>query len=209
MDSRDPLDLIRQLRVWVDKTLSSINKIPLGEARARYREVGKIIDQLERLRIPVSEDIRKEKETLEDLIRVSNERKQLASLSKELLSLARDINHQLKSVRSSGTPRGGKSPPKRLQVTFSDGPVVFEKTATATFIRCLRFIGFERVAELRTIRSHGHPLVSTRRNESGGMVHEVDGYFIETHSDTDLKAKQLQRIGRALDIRMKIEMLDV
>ncbi len=70
MENCDPLDLIRQLRVWVDKTLSSLNEVPLSEARARYREIGTVIDQLERLRIPVSEDIRNEKETLEVLIGV-------------------------------------------------------------------------------------------------------------------------------------------
>ena len=208
MENRDPMDLIHQLRVWVDETLSSLNEVPIGKARTRYREVGKVIDQLERLRIPISEDIKKEKETLEALISISNEREKLASLSKELLSLARDINLQLKSVRSTGTPRRGKASPKRLQVTFSGGPVIFEKTATATFIRCLQFIGLERVAELHTIRSYGHPIVSKRRNESGGMIHEVEGYFIETHSATDTKATQLQRICSALDIEAAVEMID-
>lgn len=208
MHNYDPLDSIRQLRAWVGKTLSSMNEVPLAEARARYREIGKVVDKLERLRIPVSEEIRSERESLEALIRVSNEREKLASLSKELLSLARDINHQLRTVRGPGTSPGGKAPSKILRVTFSDGVVVFERTATATFIRCLQHVGLERIAELRSIRSHGHPLVSTRRNESGSSVHEVDGYFIETHSGTKRKAVQLQHISRALDIGMKVETLD-
>ena len=209
MDKRDPLELVRQLKVWVDKTLSSVNEVPLGEVRTRYREVRKVIGQLDRLCIPVSEDIRKEKKTLEALISVSIEREKLASLSKELLSLARDINHQLKGVRNSGKTRGGKSPPKVMRVTFSDDVVIFEKTASTTFIRCLHYIGLERTAELRWIRSHGHPLVSTRRNESGGMVHEVDGYFIETKSSTKTKVTQLQRIARAFDFEIHVELLDV
>ena len=27
LDNRDPLELMRQLRVWVDKTLSSVNEV--------------------------------------------------------------------------------------------------------------------------------------------------------------------------------------
>ena len=209
MQDHDPLDLIHQLRAWVNKSLSSLNEAPLAEARARYREVQKVVNQLEKLHIPISDDIISEKESLERWLSVSSEREKLASLSKELLVLSREINHQLRNTKEPGTPLGERASPKKLVVTFPDGMVVRERNATATFIRTIQLIGLERVAELTFIRRSGYPVVSSRRNESGGYIHEVDGYYIETNSSTKAKAEQLQHVNQALEIGIKIEVLEV
>ena len=209
MEHFEALELIRQLRTWVDKTLSSLTDIPLAEARVRYRKVTNVMAQINDLHMPIPEDIRAEKETLEELISMSSERDKLVSLAKELSSLARDINHRLRGTQSSVTPLGGKAPPKILRVTFSDGKVICERTASSTFIRTLQHIGLERVAELRSIRRYGHPIVSNRRNESGGMIHEVDGFYVETRTATKDKATLLERIEQELGIGISVEMINV
>ena len=209
MKDCDPQDLVRQLRAWVDRTLAAMNEVPLAEARARYREVLKVMDQLKRLHIPVSDDIQSEKQSLEKWLSVSNEREKLTSVSKELLALSREINKQLRNTKEPGKPRGERASPRKLVVGFPEGLVVHERNATETFIRTLQTIGLERVAELTFIRCAGFPIVSSRRNETGGFIHEVDGYYIETNSSTKAKAEQLQLVNRALDIGMKIEVLEV
>ena len=205
MDNYDPLETVHQLRAWVEESFSSLNAVPLAEAKARYREITKVIDWLKKLHIPISEDIKSEKEALEELISTSDERKNLISLAKELSYLARDINHQLRGMRSPGIPGGGKAPPKKLRVTFPDGTVILENKAVDTFVKSIQCIGLKRVSELRSVRQYGHPLVSTQKNEKSGNVRELDGYFIETRSSTEKKASHIRNIARAFRIELSVD----
>ena len=167
-ENYDPMEMVYLLRTWVEKSLSSLTTVPITEAKARYREVLKAIDQLNNLRIPIPEDLRSEKETLEDIISVSNDINKLKSLSKELSSLARQINHHLKGMQRPRTQTKDRASPTILRVTFSDDTVIFENKAVDTFVKSLQYIGLERVSELHTIISHGHPLVSTRKIDEPG-----------------------------------------
>ena len=212
MDSYDPLEIVYQLRAWIEKSLenySSLGVATLVEAKPRYHTVIEIINGLEKLRIPIPEDINLEKENLENILKGSSEEKgRLTVLAKELSSLAIDIKRQLRVMRSSKTTKGKKASPKGLQVTFPDGMVFCESTATKTFIRTLQYIGLKRVSELQSIRALGHPLVSTQKNESAGSVREIDGYYIETHSSTEAKAKHIRRIARNLNIDIMVNIIE-
>ena len=128
MENYDPLETLEQLRAWVEKSLSSQkeNTVHMAAVKSRYRTVMGIIDQLEELQIPISEDIVSEKEALEEMIDTSNEREKLTSLAKE-------INRQLKGERSSRPVKGRRGPAKQLRVSFSDGTVICESKATDTF----------------------------------------------------------------------------
>lgn len=210
MENYDPLETVDQLRAWADKSLSSLrtDTVRMAAAKRRYRTVMKVVDQLERLNIPISEDIISEKETLEELIRTSNEMGRLTSLAKELSSLAKDINHQLRGERGSRTNKGRRGPRKHLRVSFHDGTVIHESRAVDTFVKAIQHIGLRRIAKLETIRAHGHPLVSTIRNESSRGIRELDGYFVETHSSTTDKARFIKRIADALRIDVSVDVLD-
>ncbi len=48
MERYDPLEGVNQLRAWVEKLLSSLNTDRLAEARARYRQIMRVIDRLEK-----------------------------------------------------------------------------------------------------------------------------------------------------------------
>lgn len=203
MNNYDPIETVNQLRAWVEKSLSSLNAIPLAEAEVRFGEITKVIDQLKKLHIPISEDIKSEKEALEELISTSGEREKLVSLAKELSSLAGDINQQLRGIG------GGKASPKKLRVTFPDRTVIIENKGVETFVKVLQYIGLKRVSELKSIRSYGgHPIVSRVKNEAAGHVREIDGYFIETKSSTNQKARQIQDIARALHIEITVDLID-
>ena len=210
MENYDPLETVEQLRAWVEKMLPSLKEgtVRMAAAKKRHRTVLGIIDQLERLQIPISEDIASEMESLEELISASNERARLTSLAKELSSLAKEINSQLRGERSSKITRGGRGPAKQLQVSFPDGTVICESKATDSFVRSIQHIGLERVAKLRTIRVNRHPIVSVIRNESSRGFRELDGYFVETHISTKDKARYIQRIANALRIDVTVNVID-
>ncbi len=210
MENYDPLETVDQLRAWADKSLSSLkaDTVRMAAAKRRYRTVMKVVDQLERLQIPISEDIISEKEALEELISTSNEMGRLTSLAKELSSLAKDINRQLRGERGSRKNKGRRGPAKQLRVSFPDGTAIYESKATDTFVRSIQHIGLKRVAELPTNRAYGHPLVSAIRNESSRSYRELDGYFVETNISTTVKAKYIQRIADALQIDVSIEIID-
>ena len=208
-ENYDPMEMVYLLRTWVEKSLSSLTTVPVAEAR--YREVLKAIGQLNNLRIPIPEDLRSEKEMLEDIISVSNDINKLKSLSKELSSLARQINHHLKGMQRPRTQTKDRASPTILRVTFSDDTVIFENKAVDTFVKSLRYIGLERVSELHTIISHGHPLVSTRKIDEPGRQgdKEINGYFINTYSSTEQKATHLRSIARALYLKIQVEVVDM
>lgn len=210
MENYDPLETVEQLKAWVETSLSSQEEITVhvSEAKRRYRRVVGVIDELEKLQFPVSAEIVSERESLEEMIGASNEREKLASLAKELSSLAKEINRQLRGEHSSRPAKGKRGPSKQLRVSFSDGTVVCEGKATDTFVRSIQCIGLQRVAELPTIIVDGHPLVSRERNESSQGYRELDGYFVETHLSTINKARYLQRIADALRIDVSVEVLD-
>jgi len=212
MDSYDPLEIVCQLRVWVEKSLenySSLDAATLVEAKPRYRTVIEIINGFKKLRIPIPEDINLEKENLENILKVpSEEKEKLTALAKELSSLAIDIKHQLRVMRSPKTTEGKKAPPKGLQVTFPDGVVCCESNATKTFIRTLQHVGLKCVSELQSIRALGHPLVSIQKNESAGSVREIDEYYIETRSSTETKAKYIRSIASNLNIDIMVNVIE-
>ena len=81
-----PSEIIEEIRAWVDGRFRSL------ESAIEYQKITEIIDQLERLQIPVSEEIKAKKATLESSFDASAEGEgQLTFLAKELSSLAKDI----------------------------------------------------------------------------------------------------------------------
>ena len=143
------------------------------------------------------------------MISTSDEKAKLATLSKELTSLAKDINRQLRGTRSPRTARSEKASPKILRVTLPDGTVICENKTVDTFLKTLQYIGLERVSKLQSIISQGHPLVSTEKYESVKYFRELDGYFIGMRSGTDTKARFIQRIARELHIKITVEVISV
>ena len=202
MANAGPSEIIEEIRAWVDERFRSL------ESAIDYQKIEEIIAQLKRLQIPVSEEMKSKKATLESSLDTSAEGEdQLTFLAKELSSLAKDINRRLRDIRSQRTAMARKAPPKRLRVELPDGTVICENKATDTFVRVLHRIGLERVSEL-PIKLSGCPLVSTRRYESARAVRKLDGYFIATHSSTEGKAACVQQIVKELDIKITVGVLD-
>ena len=196
-------EMINQLKTWIEERFRSLHAASSDEqerdeAMARYRKLASIVHQLEGLGIPIPEDVESEKATLEEFLHTPNEEEsELVFLSKELSSLAKNINHRLRGMRSQNSSKGKKGPRKRLRVEFSDGAIIDEAKAIDTFVESIRHIGLQHVSKL-LIKQDGRPLVSTQEPESSmaRKFRQIDGYFINTHSGTNGKAKpKLRLIG--------------
>lgn len=207
------VEMISQLRTFVEERFRALNAARSEEtrksaARARLREIERVIHQLENLNFPIPKDINSEKTALEKFIRVpikdpSRQRNELVSLAKNLAALEQQINRRLRHMRTRRTANVERAPRGKLRVEFPDGKVVFEENSTRTFIEAIRFIGLKRVSRL-PILSRGHRLVSATRPPSGSQAKEVDGYFIQTKSPTKQKASWLRKIADHIRLRIDI-----
>ena len=216
MAQDDSLEVVNQLRAWVEARFLSLNDTSSDSeeknvALARYRVLRIAIRQLEKLKISVHEELKSEKVALDEFLhRPSEEESKLVLLSKELSSLAKDINYRLRNMRSQKSSIGKKAPPKRLRVEFSDGTIIEESISTNTFVDSIRHMGLQLVSEL-PIKKDGVLLVSTQEPDSpreARKFRKIEGYFINTHSSTNTKARYIQQIADALRIDISVSIVD-
>lgn len=93
-----------------------------------------------------------------------------------------------------------------LRVTLQNGKVFEDKKALNTFLSVIDYIGLEKVEALNIIIDRlnlvmRHPIDNGARAE----WHTVGDWNVNTHSNTQTKARQLMKISKALKLKMKIE----
>jgi len=215
MRQDDPDKIIEALKTWIIKQLEVIkheNQEQSGRNRDQVTELKKInkaIADMEKLGLPIHDEVIKKKEYLECQITPTTEETTLFQLLSSLQELINDTKFELKGLQGSSPIQRKNRPPTKLRVTFPNGEVICEEYAVNTMIKTLQLFGLQRVAELTEVRLFGHPLVSASRNRKAGVLTEVDGFFIETNSSTKIKAMHLQRISRLLGIdNIRIEVID-
>lgn len=101
-----------------------------------------------------------------------------------------------------------ENPTKGLKVTFSDGTVVWGRTAIDTFIQTIRRIGFERVAAIGITHAGHYNLVSRQqRQPEPGRIwqHECDGWYVYSNISNQQKRDDLKQISNKLHLGLKIE----
>lgn len=107
-----------------------------------------------------------------------------------------------------GFSEGGKdSKPLKLRVTFPSGKVICYAIVEKTFIETLKEIGSERFPEIQ-IKIGQYPLVSKVKIAKYGesMKPVVDGWYVNTQSDTRQKYMQLIAIKKQLNLDVQIEL---
>ena len=110
--------------------------------------------------------------------------------------------------RSNGPQKAEKediAPKTLLRVTMPDGTVIENDKAKDTFVEVICRIGIERVRPLG-LKFCKVPIISNTRDAKYGKAQvPVDGgWLILTHSS---KKKQLDKIAKALKIKMKVEIV--
>lgn len=101
------------------------------------------------------------------------------------------------------------NPQTRLKVTFPDGVVVQDKNATTTLLMAIEKIGPERVAGLGISVDKANLVSKTPSTALGnGEWHQVNDWYVNTHSNTRGKAAQLKKISKRLQLNLKIKIVN-
>jgi len=201
MSKYDPFEAVSQLKSWIEKVISNLDQDNLQKEKERYRVVITTINNIKNLGMSVPDDLVLEKEKIEEIIQTEDV---LKDLQHDLSLLATSIKQSLPKKSKARTQSGKKAARKILSVTFPDGVTFCENNATNTFLRSLEHIGLDKIADLEQIRSHGYPLVSKQKNIAANSLKMINGYYIETNSNTEQKAKELRLVAKQLQIDIKI-----
>lgn len=100
------------------------------------------------------------------------------------------------------------APKTRLRVTMPDGSQIEHKAAKDTFVEVIRKIGIDRVRPIG-LKFCKVPIVSNTRDAKYGkaQVPVEGGWLILTHSSTNDKKKQLDKIVKALHLNITVEII--
>lgn len=98
---------------------------------------------------------------------------------------------------------------KRIRVTFEDGAVICDVSATVTMIMAIEKVGTERVAALNMESCHV-PLVSRSIVDKYAewTKQMAEGWYLMAQGDTDQKYCQLKAIFSALSVNAAVELGD-
>ena len=99
-----------------------------------------------------------------------------------------------------------KAPSKSIKVHIG-GKSFKKKNATETFIAVLNYLGPQKVADLKRIRADGLPLVVSHKDYRLQMKELDDNFFVCTHMPTIYKKRKLEKICKALNVEVKIEII--
>lgn len=96
-----------------------------------------------------------------------------------------------------------------IQVTRPDKSVIRCKNAAATLAQTIKEIGAENVASvnisvdgMNLVNLGGNPLYPSAQYDVG------NGFFVNTHSNTEAKARYLRQIFKTLNLDWKVEILE-
>lgn len=101
-----------------------------------------------------------------------------------------------------------RSPATGLCVWITPHEFVQERKASQTMVRVIEVAGPQRVADL-AIKHDGDILVTKTKHPKyfGTQQALSDGYLVNTHSNTETKKKQLEKISDALQLGWKVEII--
>jgi hypothetical protein len=217
MNIEEPLELIRMLKEWINENASFLQLNDQTELKERYKIVLEISAGYDKLGMLTPDSIEEERQSLEEALDApARAQSFLQNLSAELTGLNNQINEVYKNLRSSSTapvrtrePGERKAPPLKLRVTFEDGTVFFEQTATETFVQSLEYIGLESIAQQTEIVQKGHSIVMKHFDSLLHGIREHKGYYIQTHSGTEMKGKHLERLAQKFGLKIFVEVVDI
>ncbi len=93
----------------------------------------------------------------------------------------------------------------RLRVTFlNNGKQIYLNSSAKTFVEALRILKLDYVAKLGIIANR-HELVSKTKFRSDGTIHQCEGWYIDTLSNTNQKKVFLEEISTALKISIRVD----
>lgn len=138
---------------------------------------------------------------LNKIATIINNDEQLGEIIEATLELSSVTN--LKAFDSPREKKRAES--KGFRIVFTDGTVIAEKNAVATFIQTLKKIGFEKVNSVGIMHT-GINLVSKEMCSTGKTVQkECDGWYIYTYISNTVKLQDIKKISDSLGLGINIE----
>lgn len=142
-------------------------------------------------------------------VHLSRERNFTASIpdAKEMV-LDPEVEHTSREGSASGITRSASSD---MAVYFPDGTTIAERYAVDTLYETVKKIGVERVRQVveeQELVFNKVPVISNRRDSKYGRSQKPlgNGWFLMTHSNNKQKKTLLEKLSRALDLGLKVEL---
>ena len=105
--------------------------------------------------------------------------------------------------------KGKKRKPTGLRIIHVDGTIRENRTSAETFCQTIKEIGIERIYALQIpmdgmtlITKGGNPNYPSAQHDAG------NGYFVNVHSNTRTKKRQLEFIFKVFDLSWKVEIVE-
>ena len=105
------------------------------------------------------------------------------------------------------------APASDLSIIFPDGTVIAEKNAAATRVAAIKKIGVARVRKV--VEDEGLvfckvPVISNRRDAKYGKSQKDlgDGWLVITHSSNKTKKSFFEKVSKALNLGLKVEIAE-
>lgn len=117
-----------------------------------------------------------------------------------------DGTHEVSVKATAGT----KKKLSVLRIIRADGTIIECEKATTAFCQAIREIGAEKVYSLKIpldnmylVTKDGNPQYPMNQRDVG------NGYFVNVHSNTRTKKRQLERIFKAFNLSWEVEIVEL
>lgn len=96
-----------------------------------------------------------------------------------------------------------------LRIYRNDGSCIEETKAAATMVRVIKEIGAEKIFNMRIPLDGMHLVTKGGNPQYPSAQHDVgNGLFVNVHSNTKTKKRQLEKIFKALDLNWRVEIIE-
>ena len=119
------------------------------------------------------------------------------------------VSKDMISEKSPKSSPANKKKASTLRIFRANGSVLENKKAADTLSQVIREIGVEKVYELKLpmdgmylVTKGGNPLYPNAQHEVGS------GYYVNSHSNTATKKRQLEKIFNAFKLNWKVEIIE-
>ena len=113
------------------------------------------------------------------------------------------IEHNVGIIKRNSPTKSAKT---NLRVTFQDGKEIENRFAYETLQEVVMLAGAEKVRSLGIIQC-GVPLVSNTQDDFYNQKEIAKGLYLITHSSTGQKRQQIEKISKALNLNLKVEIV--
>lgn len=104
---------------------------------------------------------------------------------------------------------GTKKKPSVLRIIRTDGTIIECEKAAAAFCQAIKEVGLEKVYSLKIPMDSMHLVTIGGNPQYPTAQHNVgNGYFVNIHSNTFTKKRQLERIFKAFNLSWKVEIVE-